>query len=485
MLFRSAKDPVGYFTSTFCDGKNGRPADFAAFATEWATFLENCYRWLDPRRRDASTKWIEQYGGLGEGESGPLVLDEPTWSWARNRAEPFFGQGHAAAAGEILRAAGMPAAAALAYLASLQCEGWSAAAALGAAELLQQVGRLDAASAARQLGRSRFPVASFDPAPSTLLPQLARTKAYLDQLAQLAGALRQGNGEVAAGALQAEHERLALRLALPHDATTGIAMAPPPVPRSLASFGWVEDSLTGYDERRAKGLWYATAEGDLHVGREKPKDSTGALDRAAHQRQCFARSADWIAAGDYVVRMRIHFTTSYVNGAVIFGHSRRDRDLRLSFSAGDYEYAVGRSEKNEQFQNVQLNLRGLWERDGQLPQTAPGTGHELKEPSSFLLELRVRGPSVLVKVDGEALFRYTVHDGAPIEGSVGFAMGQGAIRVQQPTVQRLDVTEPGQALAAVEAVGLDLSKAARGERDRKSTRLNSSHSSVSRMPSSA
>ena len=35
----------------------------------------------------------------------------------------------------------------------------------------------------------------------------------------------------------------------------------------------------------------------------------------------------------------------------------------------------------------------------------------------------------------------------------------------QPTVQRLDVTEPGQALAAVEAVGLDLSKAAHGERD--------------------
>jgi len=199
------------------------------------------------------------------------------------------------------------------------------------------------------------------------------------------------------------------------------------------------------------------AGGDLHVGRERPKESTGALDRAANARLVFVRSADWLAAGAYVVRMRIHFTTAFVSGAVVFGHWRRDRDLRLDFSAGDYEYAVGRREQNDSFRSVQLNLHGLWERDNEhLPQSAPAAGHELVQPAAFDLELHVRGPSVLVVVDGEPQFRYTTHDGSPIEGSVGLAMNRGAIRVQLPTVQRLDVAEPGQARAAVAAVGLDI-----------------------------
>jgi hypothetical protein len=65
---------------------------------------------------------------------------------------------------------------------------------------------------------------------------------------------------------------------------------------------------------------------------------------------------------------------------------------------------------------------------------------------------------VQVIADGEPQFRYTTHDGAPIEGWVGLAMDRGAIRVQQPTVQRLDTAQPGQARAAVEAIGLDLER---------------------------
>jgi hypothetical protein len=52
--------------------------------------------------------------------------------------------------------------------------------------------------------------------------------------------------------------------------------------------------------------------------------------------------------------------------------------------------------------------------------------------------VHVSGPRVSVEIDGKPLFHYTVHDGAPIEGQIGFATSMGAIRVQEPTVQRLD-----------------------------------------------
>ena len=42
--------------------------------------------------------------------------------------------------------------------------------------------------------------------------------------------------------------------------------APPSVPTHLGGHGWTESSLTKFDQRRVRGLWYATPGGDLHVG---------------------------------------------------------------------------------------------------------------------------------------------------------------------------------------------------------------------------
>jgi hypothetical protein len=85
----------------------------------------------------------------------------------------------------------------------------------------------------------------------------------------------------------------------------------------------------------------------------------------------------------------------------------------------------------------------------------PGTSGGHSAPISpdapwFDFALHVRGPRLLVEINGEAAMRYAVHDGTPIEGHVGFATGMGAIRVQQPTVQRRD----GELAALVS--GLDL-----------------------------
>ena len=228
--------------------------------------------------------------------------------------------------------------------------------------------------------------------------------------------------------------------------------APTAQPRHLGASGFAESELLGYDERRRKGLWFVTDSGDLHVGRDKPRENTGVLDRRAHQRDAYAHSVEWLQPGHFVVRGRIHWTTSYVSGAIVLGHTRRDRGIRIRFSAGDYAYAIGRSER-QGGGRVRLNLDGLWERDGKLRTNKTCETVEVPEHQNwFEFEIRVRGPRVEVWSGGEQRLVYSVHDATPIEGHVGFAVGQGAIRVQQPTVQRLDdeLTSP--------FVGLDVAQ---------------------------
>ncbi|MCA8952440.1 MAG: hypothetical protein KDE27_23215, partial [Planctomycetes bacterium] len=268
--------------------------------------------------------------------------------------------------------------------------------------------------------------------------------------------------KVAAAALLAEHDRLARWLDLP--AADALARlrgdAPRAVPTYLGGHGWTESSLTGYEERRREGLWYVEPNGDVHVGREQPRDGTGTVDREAHRRDAFVHTVSWLSPGSYVVKGRVHFTTSYASGAIVFGHSRRDRDLRLNFHSGDYEYAVGRAQKSRGFHKVSFRLEGLWERDGKMPTTNRAFSTEVEgDDAAFEFEIHVRGPRVAVVVNGGDPQLYAVHDGAPIEGHVGFAMSMGAIRVQAPTVQRLDAGT-GDALVGLDfhrqpTVGLD------------------------------
>ncbi|HLQ36260.1 MAG TPA: hypothetical protein VK348_00565, partial [Planctomycetota bacterium] len=448
-----SKEPLRFFSSCFCDGKPGHAATLEEFHAQWAAFLRGCYEYQDERSHNDSNAWVGKYGRRGDGDHGGLLFDEPTWSWARARAEPWFGQGQAGLAAELLRAAGDVDAAAAAALWSLQVDGWRQQNAMALVELLTQRNQQVAAFAAAALLRQRFPTALPGPgAPAPMLAQLPRTRSYVDALAAAAA----DRDSVAAAALRSEHDLLAARLGLPAARAPAAAAAatPPDVPRLLSGLGYAEDGLTGFEDRRQQGLWFSTPDGDLHVGREKPRDATGLRDRAAHQRDAFVRTVDWMAAGAYVLKARIHFTTAFVSGAVLIGHWRRDRDVRLHFSAGDYDYATGRNDKDIGFRSVNLSLEAMWERDNQhMPDSTPARQFDFDGEASWLdLELRVQGPSLLVLTGGHALFRYTTPDGSPIEGHVGFAMGQGAIRVQQPTAQRLDV---GTAAAGNRDVGLD------------------------------
>lgn len=441
------KDPRGWFTKCFCDGKQGRPASFDELFAEWQRFARGCYEWTDQKRE--GNEWVEEFRSPGGQETGKLVLDEPTWSWARERAEPWFGQDHAAAATLLLHEVHDAEATAAAGLWSLTVDGWRPDTALATLAALRTMKNPDAAQAFAAVSRRRFP--QIETSESTqLLASLRATRALLDALAARSAALA-ASAPIAAAACAREHDDLAQlfgRPALPGAA----ANAPPALPRHLGGHGFTESGLTGYEDHRVQGLWYATPEGDLHVGREQPRDGTGTIDRKAHQRDAFVHTVAWQAPGTYVLRGRVHFTTSYAAGAIIFGHTRRDRDLRLHFSWGDFSYAIGKREKNDGRDQLSLHLRGMWERDPHLVSNPSYSLDVSTEQPWFDYALHVRGPRVMVMINGEAVMKYAVHDGSPIEGCVGFAMDTGAIRVQQPTVQRLDGSSIDQ------VAGLDLAQ---------------------------
>ena len=442
------KDPLAFFTSSFADGKDGRPATFDELHAEWHAFVKGCYDMHDDRKK--TPEWLKGYTGNPGGDEARQVMDEPTWSWERNRAEPFWGQDHAAAATLLLHEVGEVDATIAAGTWSLTVDGFQPEVCVALLAALRASKATDAAAAFTALARRHFPAIG-DGDSTALLASLPKTKALLDAMLVRARALAT-DSPTSAAALADDHARLAgmFGLARADDVAMG---APPPVPRHLGTHGFTEGGLTDFEDRRHAGLWYPTALGDLHVGREKPREATGSLDRQAHQRDAFVHSVAWLSPGHYVVRGRVHFTTSYVSGAIVFGHARRDRNLRLSFSSGDFDYATGRSEKNRSGGSINFGLSGLWERDGKMPNDADSDSLKMADGQpGFTFALHVRGPRVAVEIDGKPMLRYAVHDAAPIEGHVGFAMGMGAVRVELPTVQRFDG-----ALADVVG-GLDLAR---------------------------
>ncbi|MEZ6037270.1 MAG: hypothetical protein R3F29_07300 [Planctomycetota bacterium] len=450
------KDPLGYFTSVFCDGKEGRPAEFDELFAEWQTFTRGCYDYQDGKRDE--NKWVEKYPRPEDKDDHKLVEDEPTWSWAKNREEPYYGQDHAATATLLLHEVGDIEGTIAAGVWSLTVDGWrpEVAAALGA-ELARSRSQ-DAAAAFAVLSQAHFEQQQ-PPDCTPLRAALPKTIALVDALQQRATTLQQQQRPQAAAAAVRDHDRVARMFG---DAVAPVPGARAALPRHLGAQGFTESGLTQFEDRRKKGLWYVTPEGDLHVGREKPREGTGVLDRRAHQRDAFAHSVAWIAPGHYALRGKVHFTTSFASGAIVFGHLRRDRDLRLSFSSGDFAYATGRRETNKGLGKVGFHLHGRWERDGdsKLSDTSPRATVEVPDEQNwFEYELLIQGAVVTVKINGEQLFRYAVHDGTPIEGQVGFATGMGAIRVQLPTVQRLDAA-PG-----AREIGLDLAKQPTGDLD--------------------
>jgi len=443
------RNPKAFFVKHFADGKEGRPDGLKEFAARFHTFIRGFY-W---KTRQPWTKRYTQKVPAGSGDG--YVYDEPTWTWSRNRAEPWFGEDHGREAGFLFADLGRKTEAIRAFIWGLSVDGRfpRAEEALGA--VLAKAGRKDAAWVLEQT--NLFPFERCEkPAPFGFY--LRQTKQLARALEEAAADYRQSGRHGAAQALEADRNRLAAWLGLeppekngaPHTGTISPESSNEgPLREMLHPFdqdqryaglsGWDEADLSGYEEFRVKNLWFAAENGDLHVGRKKPRKGTGLIDRNARRAHCFALSKNWTLPGAYRIKTRIKFTTSYVSGAVVFGYTRRDHNLRFQFNAGDLMYAIGESDEEPTFKSVGWRLHGLRTRDGALPGSVSGGGHEFDRAlRAFDLELLVEGAAVQAFINGQRVGTYHTVDGAAIEGRLGFASSYGAYVAQKPIVERID-----------------------------------------------
>ncbi len=452
---RGNREPLAWFTRHFADGKDGRPDSLDAFAERFREFIAGFY-WQDRK------PWTERYTrelphavtNIG------YVYDQPTWTWSRVRAEPSFGQDQARAAGELLLELGREKEAAHALVWALGADGRTPAVERRLAPLLRELGRADAAWVLEEtLACPSGRVAKPPPF------KLGRTRDHLAALRSAAEAYSAGGRRTAAAAFAADHDRLGARLG-----GEPLALGPPQAPSPLHPFdapgvrlgGWTEDGLTDYEELRTPELWYAADDGTLHVGRKKPREGTGSIDRRAHQRHAFTRADGWQMPGRYRISCRVQLTTSFVNGALVLGYTRRDRNVRVNFTAGDFLYSIGSSEEGKEIESVGWSVNGLRERDRALPGSRPGGSVEFGRPmTAFELALLVDGAALHVFINGERRGTYHTVDGAPIEGHVGFASGMGAYRVHRPVVERMDRTAFAE---RAESFAIRLNHALRGDR---------------------
>ncbi len=429
------------FDNCFCDGKEGRPKDMPAFAKGFDAFVNGFY-WLNPQ------PWVkERYTESTPPEPDPRpVSDVPTWGFARNRSEPFFGQDQWARAGELLLSIGKKSDAAAAFVLAFLVDEWHTPHALELASLLRDPRCPNVEFVLKNESRLRSPERRLESAGrAPFLVSLQQTLEFLLALERAAGEARSAGLPMTAAALVADRERIAARFGLPQLSLqeappATLADAPAPfagVPHSALAAGVEEVELADYDEYRVANLWFETGEGDLHVGREKPRDSTGELDRGAALRHAFVRSREWLPAGRYRLSTRVHFTTTYVSGAIVFGMLRRDRTVNFGFSSGDYLYSIGVTEQQGEQKKMGWSLSGR--RDGEYHGQTPGGEVPLDGAgSSFQLEIIVDGSDAVAWIDGKLAGNYHTVDGQPIEGYFGFASSFGAYRVERPTIERLD-----------------------------------------------
>jgi hypothetical protein len=139
-------------------------------------------------------------------------MDAPTWSWARNRAEPFFGQDHAAAAALLLLQVGDHEAAAAAGVWSTTVDGWRPEVGAVVQQALLRSKANDAAAAFAAIRARRF-AGDATTGDALLAANAPQARALLAALAQHADALRGSGQPTAAATLAAEHGRLAALLA--------------------------------------------------------------------------------------------------------------------------------------------------------------------------------------------------------------------------------------------------------------------------------
>jgi hypothetical protein len=434
---RSNGDPISAFEYYFADGKGGRPMGLRQF-TAW--FDE----YLSGFNNQQPAWWTERYTTAVPGsDPSPRIYDEPTWTWLRNRSEPWFGQDHARMAGDLFLDLGKWSEALSAYAWCLAVDEPSpatldqmvhAATKVGndnLAWMLQHWGRFSATGFRKILGG--------DSAQRELAPFLEDYSAVYSLLKdqrRVAEAWLVQGWETSAQAVIAEHNQLASWLGLPEfDKAVASKIQEKDIPwRALSEQGWGEERLTGYEKERVAGLWVEEKNLTLHVGRKTPRGATGTVDRSSPRRDAVVLSEGWQEPGRYRIRAQVEATTAWLSGGITFGWTRRDRNFRLGFSHGDWEFASGETETQEGERKLSWSLTGLYARRG-----AKNGAYSFRDHRRFfVVEIEVDGPTAEVFFDGVSYGTLSTLDGSAIHGRIGFYTSTGAMKILAPSVKRLD-----------------------------------------------
>lgn len=437
---RSRGGGASGFARYFCDGQDGRPASLEQFAEDFDRFLRGFY-WKE------LAPWTKRYDpGAPSGDAAERVMDEPTSTWLRRRAEPWFGQDQARMAAEVMITAGLDREALPAYLWALAVDEPSDAVLDDLATTLDRVDEKDAAWIVRHWPRFSAPRREWLQSDAGALPfldKLPKTHELWKAMVEAKEDYAARGLSLASATMAADADRFGAVLGLP---SSDQVLQPPlamPEPqlhpvhrpaRQLGLAGWFESGLTGHEKNRVEGLWLLDHRGDLHVGREELRGGTDTMDRASHNRDAFVLAKEWMEPGRYTLRTRIEQTTAFFHGGIVVGWTRRDRNLRFDFAGGDSRFAQGESESNMAGNGFGWSLDGLYSR--QAPRRG-AVGFD-RDKTTWSVELRVDGPTMEVWVDDLFQGRITTLDARPIQGYVGFYTSTGAIRVIAPEVERRD-----------------------------------------------
>lgn len=432
---RRQRGDAALFASIVCDGQDGRPDHLDAFAKRFQSFLS---AFVHPDR----SSFIKQYKLDLFTEIGQPVYDAPIWTFARERSEPWFGQGLAARAGELLVEVGDTEAAARALAWAQEVDEWSLPRAALLADLLTRLGQEEAAWTLRNENHERDRRGQPAPGPSPLLKRLPKLVKFLAQLEAGAAEAATRRRPITRAALAADHDRLARQLGLPRIATeidrSRLPDGPPfdGIPTDLGRYGFVEDELHGFDEHRVEGLWYENGDGAVVVGRSRPRTGTGQFDRAGARQDGYVRSREFLVPGRHRISATVHMETTSVEGAVVLGHVRRDRNIRFTFR--------GRVGSQGAYDSIECTLHGVREAEAAWAgQTLDLTVRFPAEATSFELEFLIDGGMVVAWVNGQEAGSYHAPDGQAIEGYTGFAVSRGVVRIERPTLvdlrRRLDL----------------------------------------------
>jgi hypothetical protein len=425
------RKPLADFVARFCDGKDGRPADFDTFAGQFGDFLDGVHAEVPPA-------WVRRYRWVSDTRPQPLITDAPALSRERAREPPGFGQDHLVEAARALALLGEDKVAiALLGWGLTQEEMTGTDLDLLLALLVGQQARPAAAAILRERRRhGGLPdagvAARVDP---TALGRPLLT-GLLRQWAD-AVALRDGQGALAAAARYArQHDRVASAVGAPL-LDRPAAATPDVLGRGATRLdidGWQSEPLAGFDRSPEPDRWTTTPEGDLVVGR---KDlATAGLLALPPERCVFVRSQR-TARADVRVRFRMHFLTPLCEGAIVVGHRRFDRNVQVRFEAGERARPGAPDVREVSIKRAAFHVTTLRPFDHRTSGWRSGGMVTFEEKNVCQVVVDVQGAQVTVWVDGVEAGSLADAEGAPVDGAIGFAMMAGAVRIEAAVLEDL------------------------------------------------